>query len=158
MLWKFSFRVLSLVRRNRALTLKFKLKCYVKPMKDPLGVSPSKGNQGNHDLTSELILCSTICVHSAMRHNIHMYPYFLFAVIHHLNHPQLSLSHLKLISSVTSAMLVMSDTPVDICLYMSTDIEARPHQFVSTMIIDTQAGFRMTFTVVLRCWKIWLSR
>ena len=55
--------------------------------------------------------------------------------------------------SVTSAMLVMSDTPVDICLYMSTDIEARPHQFVSTMIIDTQAGFRMTFTVVLRCWN-----
>ena len=26
--------------------LKCKLKCYVKPMKDPLGVSPSKGNQG----------------------------------------------------------------------------------------------------------------
>ena len=23
-----------------------KFKCYVKPMKDPLGVSPSKGNQG----------------------------------------------------------------------------------------------------------------
>ena len=34
--------------------------------------------------TSELILCSTICVPSAMRHNIHMYPYFLFAAIHHL--------------------------------------------------------------------------
>ena len=32
--------------RNRELTLKCKLKCYVKPMKDPLGVSPSKGNQG----------------------------------------------------------------------------------------------------------------
>ena len=32
----------------------------------------------------ELILCSTICVHSATRHNIHMYPYFLFAAIHHL--------------------------------------------------------------------------
>ena len=31
---------------NRELTLKYKLKCYVKPMKDPLGVSPSKGNQG----------------------------------------------------------------------------------------------------------------
>ena len=29
---------------NRELTLKCKLKCYVKPMKDPLGVSPSKGN------------------------------------------------------------------------------------------------------------------
>ena len=45
-------------------------------------------------------------------------------------------------------MLVMSDTPVDICSYVSTDIEARPRQFVRTMIIDTQAGFRMTFTVV----------
>ena len=31
---------------GRELTLKCKLKCYVKPMKDPLGVSPSKGNQG----------------------------------------------------------------------------------------------------------------
>ena len=30
---------------NRELTLKCKLKCYVKPIKDPLGVSPSKGNQ-----------------------------------------------------------------------------------------------------------------
>ena len=26
--------------------IKVKFKCYVKPMKDPLGVSPSKGNQG----------------------------------------------------------------------------------------------------------------
>ena len=26
-------------------TLKCKLKCYVKPMKDPLSISPSKGNQ-----------------------------------------------------------------------------------------------------------------
>ena len=34
--------------------------------------------------TSELILCSTICVPGATRHNIHMYPYFLFATIHHL--------------------------------------------------------------------------
>ena len=31
---------------DRKLTLKCKLKCYVKPMKDPLGLSPSKGNQG----------------------------------------------------------------------------------------------------------------
>ena len=29
---------------NRELTLKCKLKCYEKPMKDPLGVSPSTGN------------------------------------------------------------------------------------------------------------------
>ena len=61
-------------------------------MKDPLGVSPSKGNQGTtrgkgkilggngtHDLRTrstvtlptELILCSSICVYSATRHNIH---------------------------------------------------------------------------------------
>ena len=33
-------------RWNRELTLKCNLKCYVKPMKDPLGVSPNKGNQG----------------------------------------------------------------------------------------------------------------
>ena len=30
----------------------------------------------------EVILCFTICVHSATRHNISMYPYFLFAAIH----------------------------------------------------------------------------
>ena len=34
--------------------------------------------------TSDLILCSTICVLSATKHNIHMYPYFLLAAIHHL--------------------------------------------------------------------------
>ena len=34
--------------------------------------------------TSELILCSTICVPSATRHNVHMYPYFLFAAIRRL--------------------------------------------------------------------------
>ena len=31
---------------NRELTLNCKFKCYVKPMKHPLGISPSKGNQG----------------------------------------------------------------------------------------------------------------
>ena len=44
--------------------------------------------------TSELILCSTICVPSATRHSIHMYPYFLFAAIHHLNRPRFSLCDL----------------------------------------------------------------
>ena len=119
-------------------------------MKDPLGVSPSKWNQGTKrgkekilltsvgiepktsglDLpllcclsyevgqrksgtimvvnrgqekvrvhmkciyTSELFLCSIICVHSATRHNIHMYPYFLFHAIHHFNRLRLSLSDL----------------------------------------------------------------
>ena len=42
--------------------------------------------------TSELIICSTIYVHSATRHNIYMYRYFLFASIHHLDPPWLSLS------------------------------------------------------------------
>ena len=42
--------------------------------------------------TSELILCSTICVRSATRHNIHMYPYVLFAAIHHHNRPRQTLS------------------------------------------------------------------
>ena len=31
---------------NTNLTVKCKLKCYVKPTKDPLGFGPSKGNQG----------------------------------------------------------------------------------------------------------------
>ena len=44
----------------------------------------TKGLSSTLIYTSELILCSTICVPSATRHNIHMYPYFLFAAIHHL--------------------------------------------------------------------------
>ena len=43
---------------NRELTLKYKLKCYVKPMKDPLGVSPSKGNQGTTRCREKIILIS----------------------------------------------------------------------------------------------------
>ena len=52
-----------------------------------LGLTPSglfMGLSSTIIYTSELILCSTICVPSATRHNIHMYPYFLFAAIHHL--------------------------------------------------------------------------
>ena len=30
--------------------------------------------------TSELILCFTICAHSATRHNIHMYPIYTLAI------------------------------------------------------------------------------
>ena len=33
-------------------------KCYVKPMKDPLGVSPSKGNQGTTRSKEKIILTS----------------------------------------------------------------------------------------------------
>ena len=52
-----------------------------------LGLSPSglfMGLSSTLIYTSELILCFTICVPSATRHNIHMYPFFLFAAIHHL--------------------------------------------------------------------------
>ena len=66
-------------------------------MKDPLDVSPVGLSWVSHSTliyTTELILCSHICVYSATRHNIHMYPYFLFAAIHHLNRPRLSLSDL----------------------------------------------------------------
>ena len=38
--------------------MKCKFKRYVKPMKDPLGVSPRKGNQGNIRGTEKLILTS----------------------------------------------------------------------------------------------------
>ena len=33
--------------------LKCKLKCFVKPMKDPRGVSPSKGNQGTFSVVQK---------------------------------------------------------------------------------------------------------
>ena len=52
-----------------------------------LGLTPSglfMGLSSTIIYTSELMLCSTICVPSATRHNIHMYPYFPFAAIHHL--------------------------------------------------------------------------
>ena len=64
---------------NRELTLKCKFKCYVKPMKDPLGVSPSKGNQGTT---------------RGNENSTHMYPFFLLAAIHHLNRPRISLTDL----------------------------------------------------------------
>ena len=44
-----------------------------------LGLTPSglfMGLSSTIIYTSELILCSTICVPSATRHNIHMYPYY----------------------------------------------------------------------------------
>ena len=43
---------------EQRLTLKCKLKCYVKPMKDPLGVSPSKGNQGTTRGKEKILLTS----------------------------------------------------------------------------------------------------
>ena len=47
-----------LVRWNRELTLKCKLKCYVKLMKDPLDASPSKGNQGTTRGKEKILLNS----------------------------------------------------------------------------------------------------
>jgi len=40
---------------------------------------------------------------------------------------------------------------VAICSYALMDIEARPRQYAITMIVDTQAGFQMTFAIVLVC-------
>ena len=56
--------------------------------------------------TSELILCSTICVPSATPHNIHMYPYFLFAAIHHLkSSPTFSVRPCSLVGRVTEDLI-----------------------------------------------------
>ena len=43
---------------NRELTLQCKLKCNVKPMKDPLGVSSSKGNHGTTRGKEKILLTS----------------------------------------------------------------------------------------------------
>ena len=43
---------------NRELTLKCKFKCYVKPMKDSLGISPSRGNQGTTRGKEKILLTS----------------------------------------------------------------------------------------------------
>ena len=43
---------------NRELTLKCKLKCYVKTLKDPLGISPSEGNQGTTRGKGKILLTS----------------------------------------------------------------------------------------------------
>ena len=45
-----------LLSGNRELTLKCKLKCYEKPMIDPLSVSPSKGNQCSYHFISGCLL------------------------------------------------------------------------------------------------------
>ena len=56
--------------------------------------------------TSELILSSTICVPSATRHNIHMYPYFLFAAIHHLkSSPTFSVRPCSSVGRVTEDLI-----------------------------------------------------
>ena len=61
--------------------------------------------------TSELILCSTICVPSATRYNIHtcMYPYFLFAAIHHLkSSPTFSVRPCSSVGRVTEDQKIFS--------------------------------------------------
>ena len=47
-------------------------------MKDPLGVSPGKGNQGITRGKEKI-------VEKIEKVRVHVYPYFLFAAIHHLN-------------------------------------------------------------------------
>ena len=45
---------------TRELTLKCKLKCYFKPMNNPLGVSPSKGKQGTTRIRSTVTLSAEL--------------------------------------------------------------------------------------------------
>ena len=60
---------------NLELTRKCKLKCHVKPMKDPLGISPSKGNQGTaqgkekilRNRTHDLHIRSTVTLPTELR-------------------------------------------------------------------------------------------
>ena len=103
----------------------------LKPINNPLGVSPSKGKQGTTRSKEKNLLTSvgiepttsgldlpSLCrlsykvaqrksgtildVPSATRHNIHMYPYFLFAAIHHLkSSPSFSLPPCSSVGRVT---------------------------------------------------------
>ena len=67
-------------------------------------VNRGKGLSSTIIYTSELILCSTICVPSATRHNIHMYPYFLFAAIHHLKSSPTFSGHKKQYNIINFSM------------------------------------------------------
>ena len=78
-----------------------------------LGITPSglfMGLSSTIIYTSELILCFTICVPSATRHNIHMYPYVLKLAVDSVNFglcnyldffPCLSFTHRKKIYILT---------------------------------------------------------
>ena len=74
-----------------------------------LGLTPSRLFMGLRSIiiyTSELILCSTICVPSATWHNIHMYPYFLFTAIHHLkSSPTFSVRPCSSVGRVTEDLI-----------------------------------------------------
>ena len=66
-----------------------------------------------------LILCSTFCVSSATRHNIHMYPYFLFAAIHHLNSsPTFSVRPRTTFSQFVFCLVLQQRLSVKICLHL----------------------------------------
>ena len=69
-------------------------------------VPRSTGFSSTMIYTSEVILCSTIFVPSATRHNIHMYPYFLFAAIHHLkSSPTFSVRPCSSVGRVTEDLI-----------------------------------------------------
>ena len=75
-----------------------------------LGLTPSGLSMGLSSTiiyTSELILCSIICVPSATRHNIHMYPYFpVFAAIYLLkSSPTFSVRPCSSVGRVTEDLI-----------------------------------------------------
>ena len=76
---------------TRELTLKCKLKCYFKPMNNPLGVSPSKGKQGTtrgkekyFDLggnrTQDLRIRSTVTLPTELQGRTHSRPHSPFLI------------------------------------------------------------------------------
>ena len=84
-----------------------------------LGLTPSglfMGLSSTIIYTSELIFCSSICVPSATRHNIHIYPYFLFAAIHHLkSSPTFSVRPCSSVGRVTVDLIRRSWVRFPIC-------------------------------------------
>ena len=95
-----------------------------------LGLTPSRlfmGSSSTIIYTSELILCSTICVLSATRHNIHMYPYFLFAAIRHpKSSPTFSVPPCSSVGRVTVDLFrrsIVGSIPTKIKRFSQSDCE-----------------------------------
>ena len=71
----------TIISQLPQLTLKCKFKCYLNPWIAHWALALVKG-KGNHTRQRKNLLTSVGI--EPTTHNIHMYPYFLFAAIHHL--------------------------------------------------------------------------
>ena len=94
-------------------------------MKDPLGVSPNKGNQGTTRGNEKIIFTSMgvnspfhHCVLSATRHDIHMYPYFLLAAIPSFIPMTCMATHLEIRSRFIAHLFIYEISTVYLpCIY-----------------------------------------